>query len=144
MYAEYGNYRALITPDGMKLVLGYGSAKLYNLNSDPGESNDLAPVRGMLVDRLKAELDARTTAARAAVVGAAPAALPLSPEQVQALKALGYVDDSPFGSGGLYRRCVDEQGPRGSSKLGFRGLGDVTLLLITRGLQAEIEPIELL
>ena len=93
VYTEYGNYRALISPDGMKLVLGYGNAKLYNLHSDPGESNDLAPVRGMLVDRLKAELDARTTAARAAVVGAAPAALPLSPEQVQALKALGYVDE---------------------------------------------------
>jgi arylsulfatase A-like enzyme len=93
VYTEYGNYRALISADGMKLVLGYGNAKLYNLQSDPHETNDLAPVRGMLVDRLKAEIEARTAASRAAAVGAAPAPVALTPDQVQALKALGYVDE---------------------------------------------------
>ena len=93
VYTEYGNYRALISADGMKLVLGYGNAKLYNLPSDPLEANDLAPVRGMLVDRLKAEMEARTSAARAAAVGAAPAPVALTPDQMEALRALGYVDE---------------------------------------------------
>jgi len=93
VYTEYGDYRALISADGMKLILGYGNAKLYNLPADPLEANDLAPVRGMLVDRLKAEMEARTSAARAAAVGAAPAPVALTPDQMEALRALGYVDE---------------------------------------------------
>lgn len=93
VYSEYGPHRSLINEQGLKLVVGYGAPKLFNLSADPGEQNDLAPVRGMLVDRLKAELDARVAAARAAGAGVSVKSEALSPAQVEQLKALGYVDE---------------------------------------------------
>lgn len=93
VYTEYGNQRALIGPDGMKLVLGYGNARLYNLRTDPHEQHDLAAVRAMVVDRMKAELQERVSRAQAAAAPASVPAQALTDEQLRALKALGYVDE---------------------------------------------------
>lgn len=93
VYGEYGPQRALITPEGTKLILGDGAPKLFKLPADPWERNDLASVRGMVVDRLKAELNARVEAARAAAAGGPPpASQALTPEQIEQLKAMGYIE----------------------------------------------------
>lgn len=92
VYGEYGNQKAWIDPGGMKLILGMGAAKLFNLEKDPWERNDLGPVRGMVVDRMKPEVEARVSAARAAAGGAKTEATALTPEQIEQLKAMGYIE----------------------------------------------------
>lgn len=72
VYGEYGPLQTLITPEGWKLTLGDGAAKLFDLRVDPHERNDLGPVRGLLVDRLKPQLDARVRLALA-LSGGGPA-----------------------------------------------------------------------
>lgn len=93
VYGEYAGYRVLIRPDGMKLMLGEGEPKLFNLAVDPGEKRDLAPVRGAVVDRMKAELEERFRAAKAAGADLdRPPPEALTPEAIEALRALGYVE----------------------------------------------------
>ena len=65
VYGEFGGMQTLVTPDSLKLTVGDGAVKLYNLRRDPGERTDLGPVRGLLVDRLVPELEARVRLALA-------------------------------------------------------------------------------
>ncbi len=59
VYGEYGALQTLITPEGLKLTRSEGGLSLFNLAADPHERTDLGPVRGLLVDRLLPQLDAR-------------------------------------------------------------------------------------
>ncbi len=93
VYSEYIEQRTVVDPNGMKLIVNDGPTKLYDLAADPNETKNLATSRGADVTRLRALLDARFAKGKAA--GAKfPASAPstLSAEQVEALKALGYLE----------------------------------------------------
>ena len=65
-------------------------ASLYNLSWDPGEKSDQADYRKALVESLEAELKPLREAA--GVAGAGASETTLSPEAINALKQLGYVE----------------------------------------------------
>lgn len=86
--------RTLITPEGLKILLGHGEPRLYDLDVDPGETQNLATRRPEDFARLKTILDKRFRRAlelRDLFAPASPAEL--TPEQIEALKALGYLGD---------------------------------------------------
>ncbi len=89
-----------IEPSGLKLLIGHGEPRLYDLVTDPGEQvnladpddqesfrpEDLARI-GIELDRIIAENEAL-----ASVFSAAEQA-ELSEDQIEALRALGYLGD---------------------------------------------------
>ncbi len=96
VYSEYAGHRAVIEPGTrLKLILGDGPCKLYDLKADPGERTNLCASRPADVTRLKARMDVRYTAAQAIgkTYGQGKSEA-VSPEQCEMLKALGYLDPS--------------------------------------------------
>ncbi len=90
-YAEYAGYRAAIDTNGMKLILGDGYAKLFDLSKDPTELRDISGLRMGEVNRMKTILEARYNEGRERAgqfSGVAP--VPVPADQAEALKALGY------------------------------------------------------
>jgi hypothetical protein len=57
-YREYTYKRSIVTPRGWKLIftLESGRRELYDLNADPGETNDLALVEPQRADELQVRL----------------------------------------------------------------------------------------
>jgi arylsulfatase A-like enzyme len=91
---EWAGERTLITPEGLKILLGRGEPRLYDLDVDPGETQNLATRRPEDFARLKTILEERFRRAlelRDLFAPASPAEL--IPEQIEALKALGYLGD---------------------------------------------------
>lgn len=81
--------------DGWKLVYQRGSKRvmLFDLVSDPGELQDVAAAHPEVVGELQRRLEARTAEARE--LGErfeASGPLELTPEEIERLRALGYVD----------------------------------------------------
>jgi arylsulfatase A-like enzyme len=92
-YSEYIDMRTIVDPAGMKLMLGDGATKLFDLNKDPLEKTNLAPTHPGDVMRLSALMDQRTAAGRTlSEKFPTEQARELSPEEVQMLKDLGYVE----------------------------------------------------
>ena len=98
LYSEYAGHRAAIEPSTrLKLILGDGPCKLFDLKADPLERTNLCASRPADMARIKAGMDQRFAAAQASGKtygqGTADA---VSPEQCEMLKALGYLDaDEP-------------------------------------------------
>jgi len=100
VYSEWAGERTIIEPSGLKLLIGHGEPRLYDLVTDPGEQvnladpddqesfrpEDLARI-GIELDRIIAENEAL-----ASVFSAAEQA-ELSEDQIEALRALGYLGD---------------------------------------------------
>lgn len=87
---------------GMRMILRYPMKlnwytvyppELYDIEADPGETNDLASSRPALVAELEAELN-RTLARGAEAATPGAPAIP-SPEILDRLRALGYVSGEP-------------------------------------------------
>jgi arylsulfatase A-like enzyme len=57
-YREYTYQRAIISPEGWKLIckLESGHRELYDLHTDPGEQHDLAPSQPDVADALQSRL----------------------------------------------------------------------------------------
>lgn len=90
--SEWANERMLITPDGLKILLGHGEARLYDLAADPGEEENLATSRLEDFTRLKELLDERFQKARELKQRFEPTGpAELSPDQIEALQELGYL-----------------------------------------------------
>jgi len=89
----------LLVRDGLKLIVsrdeaGVETVELFDLGKDPGETHNLAAAKPEDTARLRAELRA-TRAEHEALrdrLGAEPAEGVLSPEDVSALRSLGYID----------------------------------------------------
>lgn len=91
--SEWAGERTLITPDGLKVLLGHGGPRLYDLGADPGETENLAEKMPADLKRLKKVLRGRIREAKELRSRFAPAEkAELSPDQVEALNALGYLD----------------------------------------------------
>lgn len=93
VYSEYVESRAVIDQAGLKLIIGDGVDKLYDLKVDPGEKNNLAGSRTADVTRLRAVADARYALGKK-VGSAYPLEAPkvLDDEQTQLLCELGYIE----------------------------------------------------
>jgi arylsulfatase A-like enzyme len=92
--SEWAGERTLMTPQGLKILLGHGEPRLYDLDVDPGETQNLATQRPEDFARLKTILDNRFRRALELRDQFAPAGqAELTPEQIEALKALGYLGD---------------------------------------------------
>lgn len=92
-YSEWGEQRMVVDENKLKLIINDGPVKLYDLKADPKEKTNLASSRAADVTRLRGLLDARYAQGKA--LGdkfAASAPATLTPEQVEALRALGYVE----------------------------------------------------
>ncbi|MSQ03113.1 MAG: hypothetical protein EXR71_14695 [Myxococcales bacterium] len=100
VYSEYMGHRMAIEPStGLKLIIGDGDPKLYDLRNDPQERTNLHAARPADADRIKTQLQARFSSGQALSkqfgVGKSEA---MSAEQCEMLKALGYVEaDKPCG-----------------------------------------------
>ncbi len=91
--SEWAGERTMITPDGFKILLGHDGARLFDLEADPGETKNLREQRHGEFIRLKEALVSRVQEAvdlggRFTSVGPAE----LSPEQIEALQELGYLE----------------------------------------------------
>ena len=96
--SEWAGERTLITPEGLKILLGHGAPRLYDLSADPGETENLATKRPNDRRRLKKLLRGHFREAkefRSRFEPAEPA--DLSPDQVEALIALGYLEKGSLG-----------------------------------------------
>jgi arylsulfatase A-like enzyme len=100
VYSEWAGERTIIEPSGLKLLTGHGKPRLYDLETDPHERINLADPedpenhRPEDLARMTAELE-RIIAESEALAGAFSEAeqTELSEEQIEALKALGYLGD---------------------------------------------------
>ncbi len=94
VYSEYAGHRMAIEPStGLKLILGDGDAKLYDLPNDPSERVNLHGARAADALRIKTQLQSRFSAGQALSkqCGAGKSEA-MSAEQCEMLKALGYVE----------------------------------------------------
>jgi arylsulfatase A-like enzyme len=93
VYSEYAEQRMVVDPSGLKLIVNDGPVKLFDLAADPKEKNNLATARTADVTRLRGLLDARLAKGKA-LASKFPVSAPatLTDEQVEALRALGYVE----------------------------------------------------
>jgi arylsulfatase A-like enzyme len=91
--SEWAGERTIIDPSGMKLLLGHGDPLLFDLEADPTESVNLARRRREDFVRMKEVLEGTFLAAREARGRFAPAGpAELTPEQIEALQELGYIE----------------------------------------------------
>lgn len=93
VYSEYIDMKMVIDPAGLKLIMGDGPDRLYDLKADPREKTNLASARPADVARLRASAEARFAAGKK--VGASiPLEAPkeLDDEQMKLLCQLGYVE----------------------------------------------------
>ena len=91
--SEWAGERTLITPEGLKILLGHGDPRLYDLELDPGETQNLALERPKDLTRLTRMLEERFQQAHQLRSRFAPAArTELTPEQIEALRELGYLE----------------------------------------------------
>lgn len=93
VYSEYEDKRSLIEPGGLKLLVGEGPDRLYDLAVDPGETRNLAASRPGDVTRLRDALDVRVASAQR--LGRAFVAAPrhaLNDKLVEELQNLGYLE----------------------------------------------------
>lgn len=92
---EYADFRTVIDSNSKKLILGMqGGPVLFDLKQDPLELKNIASSNSADVERLRAILDARTAAAHQLATNFPPdEATDLTPEQIEQLKALGYLHD---------------------------------------------------
>ena len=98
VYCEFAGERTVIEPRGLKLIVGHGELRLYDLEADPHERHNLSGVGGAAIssaddlDRLRAELNRIIADAEALASEFGEAQqIELSEEQIEALKALGYL-----------------------------------------------------
>lgn len=78
--------------DGASFARYAGTTELYDLRNDPDELIDLAAARPRVVELLGRGMDAWIAARRRAEGADAVATTPLSREQLETLRALGYVE----------------------------------------------------
>jgi arylsulfatase A-like enzyme len=97
VYSEWSDYRAMIDPSGLKLITGPpGGPFLFDLNVDPLEKNNLAASRSSDVSRLKGQIDERVAAAKTLSTNFSnEGSTEMTPEQIEQLRALGYLNDTP-------------------------------------------------
>ncbi len=91
MQKRFANQRAAVSGD-WKLIrdLQTGRRLLFDLAADPGEQHDLYPERGREHAELEARLD--TWIAEAAKTARTASEVEFTPEEIESLRALGYVD----------------------------------------------------
>lgn len=91
VFAQYGQSRYMVRSGRWKLIESFSERKLelYDLESDPGETRNLAAERTEIVDRYRRELR-RWLQERTPVAGASEP-VQLDEEEVERLKALGYL-----------------------------------------------------
>ncbi len=100
VYSEYAGQRMAIEPStGLKLIIGDGDPKLYDLPNDPLERVNLYGARPADAARIKTQLQTRFAAGQALSkqfgVGKSEE---MSAEQCEMLKTLGYIEaDKPCG-----------------------------------------------
>lgn len=93
VYSEYASQKALVEPSGLKLILGDGPVKLYDLSKDPLEQKNLASARPQDVARMREIVTARFQEGKTlSGMFAATETQELSDEQVESLRALGYIE----------------------------------------------------
>jgi arylsulfatase A-like enzyme len=92
VYSEWAGQRCVIDPGGLKLLLVPGEIMLFDLVGDPGETTNLAAQRPDEVERLTGLIRDWQRAAEAfgERFPRSPAET-LTEEQIEALKALGYL-----------------------------------------------------
>lgn len=95
IYSEYAGHRMAIEPTtGLKLILGDGPVKLYDLNADPLERTNLAETRAADIARIKPLLESRFLAGKSlASQFPIEAGTGMTREQCEMLLQLGYVKD---------------------------------------------------
>ena len=92
-YAEYAHKKTLISPDGYKIILGEGGDLMYDLNKDPGETKNIVATEAATFNELKARLVKLWEESKALSSNFAEAeAQELAEEDVEALRALGYIE----------------------------------------------------
>lgn len=93
VYSEYANQKAVYDPSGLKAIFGDGPAKLYDLKKDPLEQKNLAQARPADLERLRKEAVSRFNASKTLSGSfSATEANELTDDQVEALRALGYIE----------------------------------------------------
>jgi len=94
VFSEWAGLRCVIEPPGLKLMLTPDGEMLFDLVADPGETTNLADERPDDVTRLRGLIeDWQTRSGELSVGFPRPEAQALTDEQVEALKALGYLGD---------------------------------------------------
>jgi len=94
VFSEWASLRCVIEPTGLKLMLTPDGEMLFDLVADPGETINLADERPGDVTRLRRLIeDWQTRSGNLSANFPRPEAQALTDEQVEALKALGYLGE---------------------------------------------------
>ncbi len=93
VYSEYANQKAVYEPSGLKAIFGDGPPKLYDLERDPLEQENLALARPADLERLrKIAVERFNESKQLSERFSATETQELSDDQVEALRALGYIE----------------------------------------------------